>query len=78
MCGGPVEYPWFLTVRVEAVRHFPHVLEPRVDDLRLARFAERIGREAGEPPVAILDMTAADHEDERLPSALGDTFEVVS
>ena len=53
------------------------MLEPLVDDAGLVGFGERVGREALEAPVAVLDMTAADHVDQLLATSLGDVGEVV-
>ena len=51
--------------------------EPPVDDLSLIGLDERSRREVLVQPLALLQMPAADHEDEVLATPLGDALEVV-
>ena len=75
--GGPVEDQRASDSRGKPLTDSFHMAEPVVDDVCFAIGRQVLSDETGEPPVAVLDMTAANHEDERLPVLLRDPLEII-
>ena len=73
-----MKHPGAFSIRVQPILNFVHVIEPSVYDLSLAKLSKSVGHETRPLPVALFQMAAANHENQRLTSADRDISKVVA